>query len=448
MSYWRAALLSAVLVTGACSFDLNTDPNNPDPIASNPSRGELSAAANGMLIALRVDVADMPLDVGILGREMLRLDPADPRFTRELLLGPLDPGGDPFGGDHWADQYTAIRGGNLILSVLPTAEQISAEEQSAAAGYVKTMQAYSFLMVLETHTEDSIPIDVPLDVTAPLAPFVTNAAAYDHVVALLDGAKTDLQTPNAAFPFSLPSGFAGFNTPLTFLKFNRALRARVAAYGQDWDGVLAALTESFVDDAGGLDLGVYMSYGTGAGDVPNPLAVSATGSENYAHPQLDTLAQLQVDGVTKDARFVAKVVPRPASPVFDGFQSSWGLTRYPSPSSPIPLIKKEELILLRAEANIGKGALETARTDLNTIRQTSGNLLPVGPFADATAAIDELLYNRLFSLLYEGGHRWIDLRRYGRLAISPAGDLPISRTGGPEAVFQTLPIPSDEVLPR
>ena len=51
--------------------------------------------------------------MGIIGREVLRFDGSDPRFTGELLHGPLDPGGDAFGGDHWADLYAAIRGGNL-----------------------------------------------------------------------------------------------------------------------------------------------------------------------------------------------------------------------------------------------------------------------------------------------------------------------------------------------
>jgi starch-binding outer membrane protein, SusD/RagB family len=448
MSYWRTALLLAVLGAGACDFDQPVNPNSPSPIDENPTRGQISAAANGMLVALRPDIGDIPIDVGIMGREVLRFDGSDPRFTRELLIGPnLDPGGDPFGGDHWAEEYNAIREGNLLLSVLPGATQITDPQRSATAGYVKTIQAWAFLIVVSTHTEDSIPLDPPLVVTDPLAPMVSNAAAYDRIVALLDGAKADLQATDAAFPFSLPSGFAGFNTPTTFLRFNRALRARVAAYRQDWAGVLAALSESFLTDGGPLDLGVYMNFGTGAGDITNPLAVSATSSENYAHPQLDTLAQLQVDGVTKDARFVGKVVARAPSAVVDGFQSSLGLARYSDPSTSIPIIKNEELILLRAEANIGLGALDLALTDLNTIRQTSGGLPPVGPFADATAAVDELLYNRLFSLLYEGGYRWIDLRRYGRLALASAGgDLPLSRTGSEtaEAVYQTYPIPSDE----
>ncbi|MDQ3136931.1 MAG: RagB/SusD family nutrient uptake outer membrane protein [Gemmatimonadota bacterium] len=443
----QLALLAVSLGAGACGFDLNTNPNSPDPIGANPSRGQVSAAANGMLIAIRQDVQDFALDVGILGREVLRIDPADPRFVTELLISALDAGGDAFGGDHWFDQYTAIRGGNLLLAALPTAEALTVAEQSAAAGFVRTIQAYSFLMVLTTHTQDSIPVDISTDITAPPAPFVSNAAAFDRVVNLLDQARTDLQAGGAAFPFALPSGFAGFDTPATFLQFNRGLRARVAAYRADWSGVLAALTESFPDAAAPLDRGVYMNYGTGAGDFANPLSQDPQAGENFAHQQLDTLAQLQTDGVTQDRRLVTKTVVR-ASTTSSGFSSELGWIRYPSPSSPIPLIKNEELILLRAEASINLNDLGTALTDINTVRVTSGGLPPLLAFLDQSAATDELLYNRLFSLLYEGGHRWIDLRRYGRLAISPAGNLPISRVGGAEVVFQTLPIPSDETGTR
>src|SRR5687768_1433457 len=96
------ALLASLLASGGCNYDI-TNPNSPDPIGENPSRGQLSAAANGMLITIRQDVQDFALDVGILGREVLRIDPADPRFISELLQSSLDAGGDAFGGDHWGD---------------------------------------------------------------------------------------------------------------------------------------------------------------------------------------------------------------------------------------------------------------------------------------------------------------------------------------------------------
>jgi hypothetical protein len=439
-------LLLGLLAASACSFDQSTNPNSPDPISENPTRNEISVAANGMLIAFRNDFADIPVDMGIVGREVLRLDPSDPRFTTELLHGPLDPGGDAFGGDHWADEYVAIREANLLLAVLPTATELTPAEQSATSGYAKTIKALNYSLILATHTQDSIPIVTDTSVTAAPAPFATNAAAYDHVVALLEEAKTELLAGGTAFPFALPPGFTGFNTPATFVQFNRALRARVAVYRNDFAGALAALAESFIDPLGPLDRGVYMDYGTGAGDLANPLSLDPQAGENFAHPSLLTGAQLQVDGSTPDQRFVSKIVTR-APTTLDDLTSNLGWNRYPTPSTPIPIIKNEELILLRAEANIGSGAggLGAALTDINTIRTRSGNLPALGGFADATAALDELLYNKLYSLMFEGAHRWIDARRYGRL-----GTLPLDRTTGatPDVVFPTLPVPTDEILPR
>jgi starch-binding outer membrane protein, SusD/RagB family len=440
----HALLLLAALGAGACSFDLSTNPNSPDEIGENPSRGQVSATANGVLIAFRGEVADIALDGAILGREGYRFDGSDPRFTAELLHGPLDPGGGAFGGDHWAEEFGAIRTGNNLLSVLPTAQALSAAEQSATSGYVKTLQALNFMYILDFHTEDSIPIDVGTDVTAAPAPFVSNAEAYAHVVELLDQAQADLAAGGAAFPFALPSGFAGFNTPATFTLFNRALRARVAVYQNQFADALTALAASFIDPAGPLDRGVYMNYGTGPGDFANPLAIDPQNGENFVHPSIASGAQLQTDGVSPDRRFLSKVVARP-SQSNDGLTSSFGWIRYPAPDTPIPIIKNEELLLLRAEANIGLHDPGSALSDINIVRTTSGGLAPLGGFADETAALSELLYNKTYSLLYEGGHRWIDARHYGRLNTLPV-DRPTADP--PDVVFSTLPVPNAETLPR
>jgi hypothetical protein len=445
MRQTHVLLLLATLGAGACSFDLSTNPNAPDAIGENPSRAEVSATANGMLLALRSDWADFALDVGILGREAYRFDVADPRFSAELLQGPLDPGTTAFGGDHWAEEFNSIRGGNNLLAVLPTASALTAEEQSAASGFVKTIQALDFLLILDTHTQDSIPVAVGTDVTAPPAPFVTNAAAFAHVVELLDQGQTELAAGGTAFPFALPPGFAGFDTPANFVKFNRALRARVAVYQNQFADALTALAASFINPAGPLDAGVYMDFGTVAGDFANALAVDPETGANLAHPSIATGAKLQADGVSLDQRFLDKVIVRTASASSVGLTSNLGWIRYPTPTTHMPIIKNEELILLRAEANIGLNDLATALTDINTVRTRSGGLAALGSFANATAALDELLYNKLYSLLYEGGHRWIDARHYGRL-----NTLPIDRPTGttPDKIFPTLPVPNAETLAR
>jgi hypothetical protein len=447
MRQWHPMLLLAVLGAGACDFDISTSPNSPDQIGENPSRAELQTAVDGMLIAFRTDFADIALDMGIIGREVLRFDGSDPRFTGELLHGPLDPGSDAFGGDHWADQYAAIRGGNLILAVLPSAADLSAEEQSATSGYVKTIQALNYLQVLNTHTQDSIPIVTDTSVVAAPAPFSTNAQAFDYVITLLEEGRAELVAGGATFPFSLPQGFRGFTTPATFVQFNRALRARVAVYRNDFAGAQTALAESFLDPAAPLDLGVYMDYGTGPGDFANPHSLDPQQGENFAHPSLESGAQLQTDGITLDQRFFDKIVPRAVSSA-DDLTSDLGWIRYPTPNTPIPIIKNEELILLRAEALIGLGDLANALTDINTVRVLSGRLPALPDLGTPEAALNELLYNKLYSLMFEGAHRWIDARHYGRLASLPI-DRPSPEPPTPaDVVFSTLPVPTDETLAR
>lgn len=112
------------------------------------------------------------------------------------------------------------------------------------------------------------------------------------------------------------------------------------------------------------------------------------------------------------------------------------------------------MILLRAEANLQKAIANpvAAAQDINVIRTTSGGLDPIPTLAaqSTDSILRVLLKQRLYSLLYEGGHRWIDMRRYGRL-----NQIIIDRPTGCEAagipkdtVFATLPINSFEVQAR
>lgn len=442
----RLALALMTIGLGACDFNI-ANPNSPEIIGANPNRSQVAAAATGLLIATRSDVADWALDAGILGREAYRFDGSDPRFTGELMQGPLDPGSRAFGGDHWAEEYAAIRSANDLLAVIGTASALTAAEQDAVRGFAHTLQAYNFMIVLDAHSQDSIPINVGTNVTAPPVAFATNADAWNQVIALLDAAVTELTNGGSAFPFTLPTGFNGFNTPATFIPFNRALRARVAVYRGDFTGALTFLSQSFLNAAGPLETGVYMDFSAGAGDLPNPLALDPQVGENFGNPLLRTQAQLQSDGVSLDRRFLTKLVTRPvrSAGTPQALTSDLGWVRYPSPNSPIPLIKNEELILLRAEANVGLGNLVPALTDINQVRQTSGGLPVYAGVVDQPSLLIEVLYNKRYSLLYEGGHSWVDYRRYGLTSRLTGLDRP---GPPPDVIFPTLPIPTAEILPR
>ena len=430
--------LSAVAVTG-CNFDI-ANPNSPDPIGNNPSRARVAASATGLLAGLRGYYPAWILNTSIIGRDGYRFDGSEPRYTSELLTGQLDAGGF-LGQSQWLLPYRDIRTANELLKYVGTSSELSAAEISATRGYAHTMQALDFLNVLVAHTQDSIPIDVGVDVAATPAPFVTQAVAYTHVENLLDSAVTELQNGGTAFPFELSSGFTGFDTPSEFIAFNRALRARVDVYRQNWAQALVDLSSSFVDTLASLDLGAYNIYSTGSGEVTNSLNQNT--AENFARPELRDSAQLQTGGVLLDRRVLTKTFARTAQTT-NGLTSDLGWARYPTPSSPIPIIRNEELILIRAEANIQLGNLAPALDDINFIRVNSGGLPALAPFADQASAVNAMLVERRYSLVFEWGHRWIDMRRYNRLTPPPANW--IDRPG--DVVYTTLPIPTDEILAR
>ncbi len=446
-----ALCLGGALVLGACNFDI-TNPNGPTEIGDNAAPARVAAAVNGLLIATRADVPNWIQKASILGREGYRIDVADPRFVSELITATnLDPSNGAFGGGQWLGEYAGIRSGFNIMNVIGTAQLTDAEKEGVR-GFTQTMQAYMYMMVLFAHTQDSIPIDVNRPLTDPPAPFVSNSAAWDYVVSLLDSAKASLQAAGSAFSFSLPSGFAGFDDPAGFLQLNRAILARADLYRASafacatcYDDALTALTESFVDTTAALDLGAYFDFSANSGDVTNGLSQSVAAAVNVAHPSLqDSLA---VNGGS-DLRFTAKVANRGSAlcdPLAPGRCSSLSWIVYPNPNSPIPLIRNEELILIRAEANNNKGARDAAAAaaDINFIRVNSGGLAANGGLGAATqqAVEDEILIQRKYSLLYEG-MRWVDMRRTGRLAQIIL-DVPAT-----DHVFSTLPINSFEVEAR
>jgi hypothetical protein len=446
--------LVATLLIGACNSLGVTDLNNPglDDIQNSPTRAGVLSLATGLQVTSRYGVGQQigyNAELGIVGRELYNLDQADPRFVTEMLIGPLDGGSGAFGGNLYAQPYASIRTANILLRALDKLSAdpqtgMTAAEKEATVGYVQTLQAYDFLRVVNTRDDFGAPVDVDIDPTGTPAPIKTKAEVFTHIVNLLDSAKTHLQAGSAAFPFPMSPGYAGFDTPATFLKFNRALRARVAVYQDDFATALTLLAdggETFINTAGPLDLGVYHTFTTTAGDSTNNL-FDPNGRALVAHPSLETDAQLQVGGA-KDKRFIDKTLALAEPSSGAGLVSNWALNVFKSPTAPIPIIRNEELILLRAEANIGLNQLGPALTDINLIRQASGNLPALGAFADQATARTELLYNKRYSLLFEG-HRWIDLRHYGLL-----NTLPTDATNfGPAKRFRRFPFPTNECLAR
>jgi len=152
------------------------------------------------------------------------------------------------------------------------------------------------------------------------------------------------------------------------------------------------------------------------------------GEVRAAHPSYAADIDASDDRIGK-----ATLRTSPASQ--SGLSSDRDVWVYTSSTAPAYIIRNEELILIYIEAKIQKNSIPEALVGINRIR-TEHNVPVYSGGITSDALITEMLKQRRYSLFYEG-HRWVDLRRYGRL-----NELPIDRTD--DDVWEEFPLPVSE----
>jgi starch-binding outer membrane protein, SusD/RagB family len=414
-------ILGALAIT-ACDLDV-PDLNNPgiDDLREHPTAISIGVATTGLLIGNRTTHGSengYVSQLGILGREAYCFDSADPRFVRELLEQVLNSG-SPFGGNFWQFSYANVRLANIILAAVDKVEDLTPENKHAIIGFTKTIEALDLLRVIVTHDTNGAVVDTNHDVNEALPPIVDKDTTYSTIAKLLDDAVPELTMGGDAFPFLLDDGFSDFADPPSFIKFNRAIRARVAVYMKDYTHALAFINGSFINDGTAaakplnLEAGADYTYTTKGGDVTNGLAT----------PNIFAHASVTADAQANDLRLGRKVIKAKQAGALRGLSADQTFTMYAKPTSSIPLIHNKELILLRAEVEwftaAGTPDKQKAIDDLNIVRVNDGGLPKITAIpADDATFVTELLYERRYSLLFEG-HRLIDLRRFDRTMELP-----------------------------
>ncbi|HET9004969.1 MAG TPA: hypothetical protein VFN39_13275 [Gemmatimonadaceae bacterium] len=466
-----AALAGATLVA-ACESATVPDLNAP---STTELAGPLTQASVQRLVSGLVDNVRRNAGLGYFyfgeafARDAYRFDPSESRYIYEAYTS-APSRTSFFGASQYNGFYGTIRAGTTIIKKLkdtPTTT-ISAPEQAAIRGFVRTFQALEYYHVEEYH--DTLGTPIQLADSSKLGPIYCPKSALAAISSLLDSANIDLAAAVAAgvttFPFELPSGFVvngNFTDVTTFRKtFNRGLKGKVEVYrgiGRNNDGVASSFDVAIaaLDTAIGptpttmaqLNVGPYFQYSTAPGEFPNPIA-----DQNLR------INQRVGDSVQAGDLRASKIVKGDLSSyTARGFK--YQTQYYPAVSlttrpanfvNPIGILRVEELVLLRAQAKIGKGDLVGALQDINTVRTISGGLAPLPPFVatgtlTATqVAIKALLYEKRYSLLLEGPQRLVDLRAYKMLnaANLPKEVVPNPITGAGDRFNSAFFIPQSE----
>jgi len=405
----------AVLFWAGCE-DLDfPDPNNP-----TDETATIQTLVTGAEAVMRMDLGVYLRDLLVVGREAYYLEPADPRYTGELLHGPIDPGG-----------FLCYRPWQTAYKVIANCETImgSANADAGAIGVAQTLHAYSLMRLVYLWDESGARLNYDGDINAAVA---TKAEVLAKIESLLDAGYSDLNSAGSAFSFSLSSGFDGFDTPAAFALFNRGLRARVAVHQDDWSAAQTALDNcSAWATSSDPDEGVYHAFSSGANDQGNEMYEdpTATTIKLVVHPTFYT------DADAGDSRVSDNVVVRADTIIYDELESYLAPTLYSSSYDPVPIMRAVELQLLQAEVHIGNSDYSSAETIMNTIRTAAGVASYSG--TDASNAVDRVLHEKRYSLFLEG-HRLADMRHYGK-----TDELPIDRPDRGDTIV-TFPIPETE----
>jgi hypothetical protein len=423
------AVLSLILILGSCSVEDGQNLNgvSTSAVSNDISRGELQNATAGIFSDMRSGLT-LQTDVqAVFGREYWRFQSSDPRYTGDLLTANLDNNAF-YSITPYAARYANIKNIGIVLEGLADSSAgFTDQEVAAIEGFLNTMKAHEFLMLLNQQYENGI----RLETSDPnnLGPFVSYEEGLASVSNMLGQAYTSLLAGGDEFAFSIPSGFTGFDTPASFARFNAAIHARVQAYIGNYPLVLSLLNDSFYSLDGDLREGAYFTFSLTGADVPNGLffAVNATtGNTRVAHPSF-------VEDISPDDNRLNKVVRRETPITLANLTGNFSTFIYTTNTDPVAIIRNEELIFLFAEANYENDPA-AAIIAINRVRSSAG--LP--PYiVGSRPLLDEILYQKRFSLYAEGGHRWIDLRRFERLSV-----LPIDRQG--DAIAVQLPTPLTE----
>jgi hypothetical protein len=431
--YTTIVLAAAALVAAGCKDNPVANPIDAptvDALSGPMTRQILLQLGTGLLAQDRASANAFAyaIEPGIWARDVYRIDASEPRFVQETLGGNPDPGSFS-GSGNWAGFYTALRAANNLLLALPASAtpEFTSPELNATRGFVRTIKALDYWRVIEMH--DTVGATIQTDDGAAVTDVKCKAAVLTYIAALLDSANADFTAAGATatLPFKLPTGFTAFGRDYSvvsnLVKFNRGLKGKVDFYrGLDRKNPTPALFPTAITEL------TQALGGAAAGAVPKadftkgpyyifiPVGDAISNTISDAKIGLNPLVGDSVQaGDTRASKIVARVP-------LAGFGLSTSITfvgavaTTANQSAPLGILRDEELVLLRAQAYIEAGQLANAILDINDVR-TSYGLAPVAP-ATKTAAIDAVLYEKRYSLLFEGAQRLDDLREYGRISAT------------------------------
>jgi hypothetical protein len=442
---------SLSLGLAACSDAVIPNYNNPVPPPVISTQSELQSQVTGIAAGDRENHAFQILIMETMGRDAYRIDAADPRYINNPL-GQFNPSAF-ISNFLWTSHYKTVRSANDLTSAMAGSTAFSAAQKAGTFGYAETFKANQYVRLIELRDEIGVPISLGKE--GQIDPIRCKPAVLAYISAALDSASDSLKAAGASFAFVLPGGFSSngtFNTPASYLKFNRGLKGKNEVYrgflnyakngtvdAAALNNAITAIDASFADVNGNYRDGVYHLYSTSSGDLVN---------QNFDQSVYRANPKVLSEAEPGDARLSKVSRTAGANISTEGVSSDILFTSPTGPTTPIPLLINEELLLVKAEALWGLGRDLEALAIVNAVRTKSGGFATpklLTDYPDRKDLLREILKQKRYSLLFESPSRAVDYRMFGLWAeLGLERIAPATPTLGPMAV----PIPEAEANAR
>ncbi|WP_262245728.1 RagB/SusD family nutrient uptake outer membrane protein [Parapedobacter soli] len=320
----------------------------------------------------------------------------------------------------WASAYKTIFQANEVLDGLATYGGVTAALASQLRGEALFMRAFCHHQLVQLFGGVPLVLTSDYRVTQQL-PRSAPQVVYDHV-------ENDLKEAVDLLPGDYSHALDERVRPNRWAA--QLLLARVYAYQQRWAEAGDAAA-AVIGQTGWYDLvpieEVYLKNNheaiwqlfvlensrashEGAQALPND-ALTTPPRYSYAAEVLDALEPADL----RLREWVGSYTMPNGVDVYN-YVAKYKIRQSPMGERPDEysmVLRLTEAYLLRAEARLKQGDVGGAIADVNAVREAHSGLEPLAGL-EAGAVMDVIERERLIEFTYEWGHRWADLKRWGR----------------------------------
>jgi starch-binding outer membrane protein, SusD/RagB family len=373
----------------------------------------------------------------------------------------------PAGSEYWPSFYDIIYKCNAAIQGLASTspDVLTPSVKKQLQGEAKFMRAFIYFYLVNLYGD--VPLSLSTDYkTNSLLSRSPKSVVYEQIVSDLSDAKS-LLTDN--FP-----DITLLNTSLERVRPTKwaaaALLARVYLYTENYVNAeteasavidnsslfsLSPLNEVFLKNSGeaiwqlqptrlyfnteeAVTFIIPPSGLSEGNDVFNPVYISSQLLGSFEAGDQRRMNEAWIDSLSIGSTIYYFPYKYKKNEQDLSITASDGLSEY------LMVLRLGEQYLIRAEVRAQQGNFEGARNDLNAIRTRAGLMNTTAN--DQVSLLDIIAHERQVELFTEWGHRWLDLKRTGRIDAVMNIVTPLKASGATWNSYQQLyPLPNDDL---